>query len=97
MASDADAYNIVLPERLKRSADYEVWVEHHDAVMIFLRCQTQWRPAGEGVFGLDYGVVMQMMTLYAVDTPQLVMEDLQVIERRAVELLNKRKKKARKG
>jgi hypothetical protein len=87
----------VLPERLKRSADYEVWPEHHDAVMTFLRCHTQWRTAGEGVFGLDYGVVLQMMTLYAVDSPRLVMEDLQVIEERAVELLNKRTKKARKG
>jgi len=75
-----------------------VWPEHHDAVMTFLRCQTQWRSAGQGVFGLDYGVVLQMLTLYAVDRPQTVMEDLQVIERRAVELLNKQASKgARKN
>jgi hypothetical protein len=92
--ADADAYNIVLPDRMRRSADYDVWPEHHDVVMTFLRCQTQWRSAGHGVFGLDYGVVLQMLSLYPVDSPQLVMEDLQVIERRAVELLNERARKS---
>lgn len=67
---------------------YEVWPEHEDAVMMFLRCQTQWRTAPSGVMGLDYGVVFGMFDLYPVDDRRQVMEDLQVMEGRARELLN---------
>lgn len=66
-------------------------------MLTFLRCDTQWRSAGQGVFGLDYGVVFQMMALYSVDSPRQVMEDLKVIEKRAVELLNKPVKKRKNG
>ena len=58
-----------------------MWEEHWDAVMIFLRCQTQWRAAGGGgVIGLDYGVVEWMARLYEISDPRTMLEDLQVIE-----------------
>jgi hypothetical protein len=69
--------------------DFEVWPEHEDAVMLFLQCQTQWRVGGAGVVGLDYGVVLQMMDLYAVGNRRQALEDLQIMESRAKELINK--------
>jgi hypothetical protein len=66
-----------------------VWPEHEDAVLMFLQCQTQWRTGGSGVIGLDYGVVLQMMDLYAVTNRRQTLEDLQVMESRARELINK--------
>lgn len=78
-----------LPERFRKRPTYEVWPEHEDAVLMFLRVQTQWRTTSSGVMGLDYGVVLQMFDLYAVEKRQQVMEDLQVMESRAKELLNR--------
>ena len=66
-----------------------MWQEHEDAVLLFLRCQTQWRTGGFGVVGLDYGVVLQMMDLYTVGNRRQTLEDLQVMESRAKELINK--------
>lgn len=56
---------------------------------MFLQCQTQWRTSGSGVIGLDYGVVLQMMDLYTVGNRRQTLEDLQVMESRARELINK--------
>jgi hypothetical protein len=78
-----------LPDVVTRPKEFEVWPEHEDAVLMFLRCQSQWRTGGSGVVGLDYGVVLQMMDLYAVDDRRQTLEDLQVMESRARELLNK--------
>jgi hypothetical protein len=39
--------------------------------------------------GLDYGVVLQMMDLYAVGNRRQALEDLQIMESRAKELINK--------
>jgi hypothetical protein len=69
--------------------DFEVWPEHEDAVMLFLQCQTQWRVGGFGVVGLDYGVVLQIMDLYAVGNRRQALEDLQIMESRAKDLINK--------
>lgn len=69
-------------------AQYEVWPEHEDAVLTFLRCQTQWRTVGDALLGLDYGVVLEVIRLYDVASPTAVLEDVQVMEGRAVELLN---------
>lgn len=69
--------------------EYEVWPEHEDAVLLFLRCQTQWRVGGIGVVGFDYAVVLQIMDLYAVGDRRQALEDLQVMEGRAKELINK--------
>ena len=74
-----------------------MWPEHEDAVMTFLRCQTQWRTTMSGVMGLDYGVVLQLLDLYAVGSRQQVLEDLQVMEGRAKELINEAAAKAMKS
>jgi hypothetical protein len=78
-----------LPEAVTQPQHFDVWPEHEDAVMLFLQCQTQWRVGGSGVVGLDYGVVLQMMDLYAVGNRRQALEDLQIMEIRAKELINK--------
>ena len=67
-----------------------VWPEHHAAVSLFIMCQTQWRAGAMGLIGLDYGVVFQMMSLYDVEDKATALEDLQIMEARALEVLNKR-------
>ncbi len=85
-----------LPERLLQPVEYEVWPEHEDAVLMFLRCETQWRTMSSGVMGLDYGVVLPLMDLYAVSNKRQVLEDLQIMEGRAKELINEQAAKAAK-
>jgi len=78
-----------LPEIVSKPKEFEIWPEHEDVVLLFLRTQTQWRVGGSGVVGLDYGVVLQVMDLYAVKERRQALEDLQVMETRAKELINK--------
>ena len=68
---------------------YKIWPEHEEAVLLFLRCHTQWRTGSNGVVGLDYGVVLQIMDLYSVGNRRQTLEDLQIMEGRAKELINK--------
>jgi hypothetical protein len=78
----------VLPDGMTKVKEFEVWPENQDALLLFLRCQTQWRMTLGGVVGLDYAVVFSMMDLYAVDNKRQVMEDLQLMEGRAKKLIN---------
>ena len=78
---DAKAFGMTLPAAESVEDDYEVWEEHWDAVVVFLRCQTQWRSGGMGgVIGLDYNAVEWVIRLYDINEPRVVLEDLQVIE-----------------
>ena len=83
-----------LPSGDDECDDFLVWPEHEDAVMTFVRCQTQWRSAASGVLGLDYAVVFQVMALYDVTDPRGTLENLQTMEYRAVEIMNKRAQEA---
>lgn len=85
----AEAYGVMLPEHLSQPADFVLWADHWPAVELLIRCMTQWRATSGGLIGLDYGVVLQMAKLYQVPRLPQVMEDLQVMEIRARELLNK--------
>lgn len=58
---------------------------------MFLRLQTQWRATSGALMGLDYGAVQWLFSLYEVENPVELLEDLQVIEGRIVEALNSRK------
>jgi len=79
-------FGIDLTEELEEQKSYGIWPEHEDAVIMFLKCQTQWRVASHGVIGLDYNAVFSMLKLYNVDNQAKVMEDLQVMESRALEI-----------
>lgn len=90
LMNEAAAYGVILPDHLQQSKDFVLWADHLPAVELFMRCLTQWRSGPNGLIGLDYGVVLEMAKLY--QTPHLpeTMEDLQVMEVRARELLNEK-------
>jgi hypothetical protein len=70
--------------------DYEVTTEAWPAVSMFLKVQTQWRVGMGGVIGLDYGALRWCFELEEVKNPRELLEDLQVIEGRVVEILSQR-------
>ena len=89
LLADAAAAGITLPERVTKPQNCIVWPEHWPAVELLARCVTQWRTGGNGVMGLDYGVVLQMASLYEIQDLARVMEDLQIMELHARDLINK--------
>jgi hypothetical protein len=60
---------------------------------LFLLCDDQWRIAGEAYLGIDLGVVLQVADAYAVEDKRQLVEDVQVIARRAAGLLNQERRK----
>lgn len=68
---------------------YYVWREHVAVLEMFMRVQTQWRTGPNGVIGLDYGVVLELAKLKQIEDPVALLDDLQIMEQRARELLNK--------
>ena len=69
----------------------KVWPECWDVVLLFLRVQTQWRTGASGVVGLDYGVVLAIADrLHPSGDSIALLEDLQVMEIRAAELINEK-------
>jgi hypothetical protein len=90
--ADAAAFGLTLPEAMLAPKVYYIWPEHMDVLELFMRCMTQWRCGASGVIGLDYGVVIQMASLYQVQDLASVMEDLQIMELRARDLINKEAK-----
>lgn len=62
------------------------------AVSLFLKVQTQWRTAMGALIGFDYSAVRWCVELMGFDDPLGVLEDLQVIEGRLIETLNKGEK-----
>ncbi len=80
---------IELPEP-EEPEHYEVEPEAWPALQLFLMVQTQWRTGGSGLVGLDYGAVRWVMELQGVTDPLAVLDDLQVIEARVIEIMNDR-------
>ncbi|HCV01730.1 MAG TPA: hypothetical protein DG048_03700 [Pseudoalteromonas sp.] len=60
--------------------------------MMFLRVQTQFRTDNGYVVGLDYNVLFKVMELEKIKNPLDVLEDVQTIEARIIELLSERRK-----
>ena len=83
---------IELPDDLVPDAhdDYEVTPDAWPAVSMFLKVQTQWRVGMGAVIGLDYGALRWCFELEEVENPRELLEDLQVIEGRVVEILSQR-------
>jgi len=80
-----------LPQK-RAEEDFEVWEEHWESVMFFIKMMTQWRTTMGGVIGLDYSVLQMLFDLYDVNNRTDIFEDIQVMERKAITLLNKEKK-----
>tara|TARA_R100000426_G_scaffold3215_1_gene5483 strand:- start:45 stop:221 length:177 start_codon:yes stop_codon:yes gene_type:complete len=58
---------------------------------MFLRCQTQWRVGVSGIIGLDYTSVLEMIKLYLVEDTVAMLENLQIMEAAALQVINKEK------
>ena len=80
-----------MPQK-REEEDFEVWEEHWQSVMFFIKMMTQWRTTMGGVIGLDYSVLQMLFDLYDVDNRIDIFEDIQVMEREAMKHLNKEKK-----
>jgi hypothetical protein len=84
-----------LPESLQAGIEFEVLPENWDAVLMFLRVESQWRTTSAGVMGLDYGVLLGpggMLDLYGCEDPKDTLESVQVIEAKARQLINDKAK-----
>ena len=92
LIADAELWGVALPKAILAPVDYSIWPEHLEVVSLFIRCMTQWRCGVSGVIGLDYGVVLQMASLYQIQDLARVMEDLQIMELHARGLINKEAK-----
>ena len=70
---------------------FEIWPENAEALALFLACGTQWRmgPLG-GVLGLDYQGVQAALRMMKVKDIQTMFEDLRMMERAALEVLNRK-------
>jgi len=82
-----------LPEEYIEPANCEVWPEHWQVMELFLLCDDQWRIAGQSFLGLDLGVLLQVADAYTVKNKRQLVEDVQVIAKRAVQLLNEEVRK----
>jgi len=70
-----------------------VWEENWESLMMFLRMQTQWNITMGGYVGLKYEVLLGaggLMSLYDVDNPRELLEDIQTMEAVALAKLNKK-------
>lgn len=68
--------------------NFEVWEENWEAVMMFLRMQTQWNVSMNGLIGLNYQALETLIRLYHVKEPVELFEKVQVIERAALVKMN---------
>jgi len=72
---------------------YEVWEENWESLMMFLRMQTQWNVTMGGYVGLRYEVLLGaggLMSLYDIENPRELLEDIQTMEAAALAELNKK-------
>lgn len=88
MLEDAQLFGIEMPDQSTEPELYEVWPEHKESLLMFLRCQTQWRMGPSGATGLDYRVVLELLRLYNIKDRKAAMDEIQIMEARALELLN---------
>ena len=83
-----------LPKKEEKQDDnFEVWEENWEAVMMFLRMQTQWTTSMAGYVGLKYEVLLGsggLFDLYNVEDRRDVLERLQILEATALSELRKR-------
>jgi hypothetical protein len=68
----------------------EVWDDCWESVMMFLRMSTDWVYAGMGsCTGMNKQTLQWYMDVFEVKNKREILEDLQVMERHALKLMNK--------
>ena len=70
----------------------EIWPENLQAYRLFAHVRTQWRGAGMGLIGLDYGPLYHKMDRMALSPAEYddLEEDIQVMEAAALGAMNSR-------
>jgi hypothetical protein len=63
--------------------------EAEAAIEMFFRVSTQWRCGASGAIGLDYNAIQWLFSMYTVDDPTAMLEDLQVMESAALAVLSR--------
>ena len=81
-------FGVKLPEKINKK-DFKILPENIDAISLFLRVQTQFRVGFGGVTGLDYAAVIQVASMYSYNKLPFLFEKLQIMEIKALELINK--------
>ena len=76
-----------MPE--KKEKNFKILKENIDAVKLFLSVQTQFKTGFGGVSGLDYAAVIQVANMYSYKKLPFLFERLQIMEIKALELINK--------
>ncbi len=77
---------------MQAANEVELWPENQQAIMLFSSLSTQWRVGVNGPTGLDYNVLfhkMDRMNL-ATEDYELLESDIRVIEREALDIMNKK-------
>ncbi len=94
VGSDLEAFGIKTEglEAITEDTEFEVWPENAVAVEMFLRCSTQWRMGFGGAVGLDYPAIIEVLRLYEVADVKKVFEDVQTMERAALETMHQASK-----
>ena len=68
----------------------EVWDDCWESVMMFLRMGTDWVYAGMGsCTGMNKQTLQWYMDVFTVENKREMLEDLQLMERHALKLMNK--------
>jgi len=81
---------VILEAHHLKAKDFSLWAELAPAVDLFQRCLTQWRPGAAGVIGLDYVAVLQVAGVIGLQVTAAIMEDIQVMELHARDLINRK-------
>jgi hypothetical protein len=59
---------------------FGLYLETWETVVWFRRLQTQWRYGPNGPVGLDYGITLNLFTLFQVEEPCKLLDDLRIME-----------------
>lgn len=70
---------------------FGIWEENVEALMMFMRLQTQWNVVPGGYVGLNYQSAEFLFRIHNVADAAAMMDDLQAMEIAALQVLNKRK------
>ncbi|MFZ9349586.1 MAG: DUF1799 domain-containing protein [Candidatus Fonsibacter ubiquis] len=78
MQEDAAALGVILEQ--PEPEHFEIFPENWDVIIMWSRIATQWRTTMSGAIGLDYGVLQWVFSLYDVEKPHEMLENLQIME-----------------
>ena len=70
--------NLIMPE--PEVQFFDIHPEAEKGIAMFLQCCRQWRVSDGRRIGLDYGVVLSLLSLEQEPNPREVLKDVQVME-----------------